>query len=186
MSKSPDRFRLFHERNAATTQAVWWIPRPRAWQMRWNGSDRLAIKRMDHVSIVVEDLEAAKAFFVALGMEPEGEAPIEGDWVDRINALDGVRVTIAMMRTPDGQSKLELTTFHHPGVISPEPANALGNVLGLRSIMFEVDDLDTTVAALRAHGGELIGTIEEYENIYRLCYLRGPAGIIVSLAQDLR
>jgi catechol 2,3-dioxygenase-like lactoylglutathione lyase family enzyme len=141
--------------------------------------------RLDHVSIVVDDLEAAKAFFAELGMELEGEAPIEGPWVDRVNALDGVRVDIAMMRTPDGQGKLELTKFHHPTAISPEPQNALGNTLGLRSIMFAVDDIDATIASLRAHGAELIGELEQYEQIYRLCYLRGPAGIIVALAEEL-
>src|SRR6476619_4540642 len=100
----------------------------------------MTIQRMDHVSVVVDDLEAAIAFFVDLGMELEGEAPIEGPWVDRVNALDGVRVNIAMMRTPDGHSRLELTKFHTPTVVSPEPQNALGNTLGLRSIMFAVDD----------------------------------------------
>jgi catechol 2,3-dioxygenase-like lactoylglutathione lyase family enzyme len=137
------------------------------------------------VSVVVDDLEAAKAFFAALGMELEGESPIEGPWVDRINALDGVRVDIAMMRTPDGHGRLELTTFHHPAVVTPEPQNALGNTLGLRSLMFAVDDVDATLADLRAHGGELIGTVENYEDIYRLCYVRGPAGTIVALAEEL-
>ena len=145
----------------------------------------MTIQRMDHVSVVVEDLEAAKAFFVELGMELEGEAPIEGPWVDRINALDGVRVDIAMMRTPDGHGRLELTKFHNPAVISPEPKNALGNTLGLRSIMFAVDDIDAAVAGLRAHGAELIGEVEQYEDIYRLCYVRGPEGIIVALAEEL-
>jgi len=140
---------------------------------------------MHHVSVVVEDLEAAKAFFVALGMELEGEAPIEGAWVDRVNALDGVRVDIAMMRTPDGHGRLELTRFHHPAVVEPEPADALGNALGLRSLMFAVDDIDAAIAGLRAHGGELIGTVENYADVYRLCYVRGPAGIIVSLAEEL-
>ena len=141
--------------------------------------------RLDHVSIVVDDLEAAKAFFAELGMELEGEAPIEGAWVDRVNALDGVRVDIAMMRTPDGQGKLELTKFHHPTAISPEPHDALGNTLGLRSIMFQVTDIDAVVARLRARGAELIGEVEQYEQIYRLCYVRGPAGIIVALAEEL-
>nr|WP_202885124.1 VOC family protein [Actinopolymorpha cephalotaxi] len=141
---------------------------------------------MHHVSVVVEDLEAAKAFFVELGMELEGEAPIKGPWVDRINALDGVRVDIAMLRTPDGHGRLELTKFHHPEVISPEPKNALGNTLGLRSIMFAVDDVDAAVAGLRAHGGELIGEVEQYEDIYRLCYVRGPGEIIVALSEELR
>ena len=145
----------------------------------------MAIQQMHHVSVVVEDLEAAKEFFTALGMELEGEMPIEGPWVDRVNALDGVRVDIAMMRTPDGHGRLELTTFHHPAVVAPDPANALGNTLGLRSLMFAVDDIDATIADLRAHGAELIGTVENYEDIYRLCYVRGPAGIIVALAEDI-
>src|SRR3954449_6077629 len=145
----------------------------------------VTIQRMDHVSVVVDDLDAAKEFFAALGMELEGEAPIEGAWVDRVNALDGVRVDIAMMRTPDGQGRLELTKFHSPAAIRSEPENALGNTLGLRSIMFEVDDVNATVAALRAHGGDLVGEVEEYQDSYRLCYVRGPAGIIVALAEPL-
>jgi catechol 2,3-dioxygenase-like lactoylglutathione lyase family enzyme len=141
--------------------------------------------QLHHASVVVDDLEAAKAFFAELGMELEGEAPIEGAWVDRVNALDGVRVDIAMMRTPDGHGRLELTKFHNPTVVSPQPENALGNTLGLRSIMFNVDDIDAAVAGLRAHGAELIGELEQYQDIYRLCYVRGPAGIIVALAQEL-
>ena len=140
---------------------------------------------MDHVSIVVDDLEAAKAFFAELGMELEGEAPIEGPGVDRLNGLDGVRVNIAMMRTPDGHGRLELTKFHSPPVISPEPANALGNTLGLRSIMFTIDDIDAAVAGLQARGAELVGEVVQYENSYRLCYVRGPEGIIVALAEQL-
>ena len=145
----------------------------------------MTIKRMDHVSVVVDDLEAAKAFFVELGMELEGEAPIEGPWVDRVNGLDGVRVDIAMMRTPDGHGRLELTKFHSPTAVSAEPENALGNTLGLRSIMFAVDDIDAALAGLRTHGAELIGEVVQYEDIYRLCYVRGPAGIIVALAEEL-
>ena len=145
----------------------------------------MTIQRMDHVSVVVDDLEAAKAFFLELGLELEGEAPIEGPWVDRVNGLDGIRVLIAMMRTPDGHGRLELTKFHSPTVVSPEPANALGNTLGLRSVMFAVDDLDATVAGLRAHGAELVGEVVKYQDSYRLCYVRGPAGIIVSLAEQL-
>jgi catechol 2,3-dioxygenase-like lactoylglutathione lyase family enzyme len=145
----------------------------------------MTIQEMHHVSVVVEDLKAAKAFFVELGMELEDEAPIEGDWVDRINALDGVRVDIAMMRAPDGHGRLELTKFHNPTVISPEPANAPSNTLGLRSVMFTVDDIDATIAGLRPHGAELVGEVEQYENFYRLAYVRGPAGIIVALAEQL-
>ena len=145
----------------------------------------MTITAMHHVSVVVENLEAAKGFFVALGMELEGETPVEGAWVDRVNALDGVRVDIAMMRTPDGHGRVELTKFHSPAVVEPEPQNALGNALGLRSLMFAVDDIDAAIAGLRAHGGELIGTVENYADVYRLCYVRGPAGIIVSLAEEL-
>jgi catechol 2,3-dioxygenase-like lactoylglutathione lyase family enzyme len=145
----------------------------------------MAIQRMDHVSVVVDDLEAAKAFFVELGMELEGEAPIEGPSVDRLNGLDGIRINIAMMRTPDGHGRLELTKFHSPTVVSPEPENALGNTLGLRSIMFKVDDIEAAVAGLRVHGAELIGELVQYEQSFRLCYVRGPAGIIVALAEQL-
>jgi catechol 2,3-dioxygenase-like lactoylglutathione lyase family enzyme len=144
----------------------------------------MAIQRMDHVGVVVDEMEGAKAFFVALGMELEGEAPIEGPWVDQVNAIDGVRVDIAMLRTPDGHSRLELTRFHHPTAFSTGAADA-PNMLGLRNIMFSVDDIDATVATLRAHGGELIGEVAQYESTYRLCYVRGPERIIVALAQQL-
>jgi catechol 2,3-dioxygenase-like lactoylglutathione lyase family enzyme len=145
----------------------------------------MTIQRMDHVSVVVDDLDAAKAFFVELGMELEGEAPIEGRSVDRVNGLDGVRVDIAMMRTPDGHGRLELTKFLTPTAVTAEPENALGNTLGLRSIMFAVDDIDAAIAGLRTHGAELIGEVVQYEDSYRLCYVRGPAGIIVALAEEL-
>jgi catechol 2,3-dioxygenase-like lactoylglutathione lyase family enzyme len=142
--------------------------------------------KLDHVSIVVDDLDAAIAFFQELGLEEEGRAPIEGKWVDRINGLDNLRVEIVMMHTPDGHSKLELTRFLNPAVIKGEPHPAPPNTLGLRSIMFNVDDVDDAVKRLRPHGGELVGEVEQYEDLYRLCYLRGPAGIIVALAQTLR
>jgi catechol 2,3-dioxygenase-like lactoylglutathione lyase family enzyme len=145
----------------------------------------MAILRMDHVSVVVDDLEAAIAFFVELGMELEGKAPIEGRLVDRINALDGVRVDIAMMRAPDGHGRLELTKFHTPTAVSAEPENAPPNTLGLRSIMFAVDDIDAAVAGLRAKGAELVGEVAQYQDSYRLCYVRGPEGIIVALAEQL-
>ncbi|MFC5183494.1 VOC family protein [Actinomadura harenae] len=141
---------------------------------------------MDHVSVVVDDLEAAIGFFVELGMEVEGREPVEGPWVDDVCGLDGTRVEIAMMRTPDGHGKLELTSFRSPVAISPAPDNAVPNTLGLRSVMFAVDDVHDTVARLGAHGGELVGKVVEYADVYRLCYVRGPAGVIVSLAEELR
>jgi catechol 2,3-dioxygenase-like lactoylglutathione lyase family enzyme len=142
--------------------------------------------RLDHVVAVVDDLEAAKAFFAELGLEVEGEAPIEGRWVDRVNGVDDVRVDVALMRTPDGTGKLELTKFRSPELVQTDVDNSRPNTLGLRSVMFEVDDVDDAVARLRPHGGELIGEIVDYEDQYRLCYLRGPAGIIVALAEALR
>ncbi|HVY20830.1 MAG TPA: VOC family protein [Bauldia sp.] len=140
--------------------------------------------KLDHVGIVVDDLAAATAFFTALGMTIEGRAPIEGKWVDRINAIDSVKVDIVMLRTPDGQG-LELTKFHHPELVKVEPAVAPPNAAGLRNLMFQVESVDDSVAMLRAHGGELIGEVVNYENIYRLCYVRGPAGVIVALAEAL-
>ena len=145
----------------------------------------MTIKRMDHVSVVVDDLPAATAFFTELGMMLEGEAPIEGPWVDRVNALENVQVDIVMMRTPDGHGKLELTKFRNPKLVAIEPAIAPPNAPGLRSVMFTVESVDDTVARLRANGGELIGEVVQYEDKYRLCYMRGPAGIIVSLAEEL-
>jgi len=143
------------------------------------------IQRMDNVLIVVDDLEAAIAFFVELGMELEGKAPLEGRWVDRVIGLDDVRVDVAMMRTHDGHGGLELTKFHAPTAVSAEPKNAPANTLGIRRIMFAVDDIDAVVAGLRARGTELVGEVEQYEDSYRLCYVRGPEGIIVALAEQL-
>lgn len=145
----------------------------------------MALQRMDHVTIVVADLPAATAFFAELGMELEGEAPIEGRWVDQIVGLDGVRVDIAMMRSPDGHGRVELTKFHTPTAISGEPDPAPVNMLGIRQIMFAVDDIEDVIARLRTHGAELVGEVAQYENSYRLCYLRGPEGIIVALAEQL-
>jgi catechol 2,3-dioxygenase-like lactoylglutathione lyase family enzyme len=142
-------------------------------------------KRLDHVSVVVEDLDAAIAFFTALGMTIEGQAPIEGEWVDRINAIKGIQLDVVMMRTPDGHGRLELTKFHNPKLVDLEPAVAPPNALGLRSVMFAVESLDDTVARLCETGGELIGEVVTYEDMYKLCYIRGPAGIIVSLAEEL-
>ena len=145
----------------------------------------MTMLRMDNVLIVVDDLEAAKAFFAELGMELEGEAPFEGPWVDRTVGLDDVRADIAMMRTPDGHGRVELTRFHTPPAVRAEPENAPANALGIRRIMFTVDDIDDVVARLRTHGGELVGEITRYEDIYRLCFVRGPEGIIIGLAEQL-
>ncbi len=145
----------------------------------------MAIKRMDHVSIIVDDLPAAIAFFTTLGLAFEGEMPVEGPWVDHLNGLEGVQVDITTMLTPDGHSRLELTKFRKPELVAAEPVNAPPNTLGLRQIMFVVDDLDDTVARLRTHSSELIGEVVQYEAQYRLGYIRGPAGIIVALAEEL-
>ncbi len=145
----------------------------------------MAIKRLDHVSVVVDDLAAAVAFFTALGMTIEDEMPIEGPWVDRVNGIEGVRVDIVMMRTPDGHGGLELTKFHNPKLVETEPAIAPPNTPGLRSVMFAVESVDDTVARMRTIGAELLGEVVQYEDMYRLCYMRGPAGIIVALAEEL-
>jgi len=144
----------------------------------------MTIQRMDNVGVVVDDLEAATGFFVELGMELEGEAPVEGRWVDRVVRLDDVRVDIAMMRTPDGHGRLELTKFHTPPATSAEP-NAPVNTLGIRRIMFAVEDIEEVLARLQARGAELVGEVVQYEDKYRLCYVRGPEGIIVALAEQL-
>ena len=145
----------------------------------------MTIQRMDNVGIVVDDLEAAIAFFAELGMELEGKAQIEGRWADRTVGLDGVRSDIAMMRTPDGHSRLELAKYHTPAAVSAEPENPPPNTLGLHRVMFAVDDIDDIVARLRTHGAELLGEVARYEDSYRLCYVRGPEGIIVALAEQL-
>jgi catechol 2,3-dioxygenase-like lactoylglutathione lyase family enzyme len=144
----------------------------------------MTLRRMEHVGIVVEDLAEATAFFVELGLEPQGEGSVEGRWVDRIVALDGVRVDFAMMQTPDGNGRLELVKFQSP---SYEGKNgfAPANVPGLRHLAFVVDDIDAAVARLQARGAELVGEVVRYEDIYRLCYVRGPAGIIVELAEQI-
>jgi catechol 2,3-dioxygenase-like lactoylglutathione lyase family enzyme len=146
----------------------------------------MALKRMDNVGIVFEDLKRAIAFFQELGLELEGEARIEGEWADRVVGLKGEVVDIAVMRTPDGHNKLELMQFIKPDVITPEPKNAPANTLGIRRIMFAVDDIDDTITRLRAHGAELIGEVVDYKDIYRLCYLRGPEDVTIALAQELR
>lgn len=144
----------------------------------------MTIQRMDHVGIVVDDLADAVAFFVELGLELQGEAPIEGDLVDRVVGLDGVRAQIAMLRTPDGHGRLELTKFHTPatdGGYQRAPANASG----IRHVAFAVDDIDAVLARVRARGAELVGGLGRYQDSYRLCYVRGPGGIIVELAEQI-
>ena len=147
-------------------------------------SKNSALLRMDNVGIVVEDLKAAIAFFVELGLELEGETTVEGQWVDRVIGLNGVRSDIVMMRTPDGHSRLELSKFQKPTAISTEP-NIPVNTLGIRRIMFAVTDIDDVVTRLKKHGAELVGEVAQYEDMYRLCYLRGPEGILVALAEQL-
>jgi catechol 2,3-dioxygenase-like lactoylglutathione lyase family enzyme len=144
----------------------------------------MTLQRMDNVLIVVDDLEAMKAFFVELGMELEGEMPVEGRWVDRIVGLENVRCEIAMMRTPDGHGRIGLDKFHTPAEVSAEPKNAPVNTLGIRRIMFTVDDIEDVLARLCVHGAELAGEVTQYEDKYRLCYIRGPEGIIVALAEQ--
>ena len=146
----------------------------------------MTLKRMDNVLIVVEDLEAVKAFFVELGMELEGETTVEGPWADRVVGLNDVRADIAMMRTPDGHGRVELSKFHTPPAVRAEPEDAPSNALGMRRIMFAVDDIDDVVARLRGHGAELLDEIAQFEDLYRLCFLRGPEGIIIGVAQQLR
>jgi catechol 2,3-dioxygenase-like lactoylglutathione lyase family enzyme len=146
----------------------------------------MTIKRMDNVLIVVDDLDAVISFFVELGMELEGKAPIEGRWVERVIGIDDVREDVAMLRTPDGHGRIELAVFHTPKAISPDPKDAPVNTLGIRRIMFAVDDIEDVVARLRTtHGAELVGELVQFEDSYRLCYVRGPEGIVVGLAEQL-
>jgi catechol 2,3-dioxygenase-like lactoylglutathione lyase family enzyme len=139
---------------------------------------------MDHVGIVVDDLAAATAFFVELGLELQGDGSVEGSWVDRVVGLEGVRVDLSMMETPDGHGRLELVKFHAPSGPGGD-RHAPANAPGLRHLAFEVDDIDAVVADLRARGAELVAEVENYEDIYRLCYVRGPEGIIVELAEKI-
>ncbi|WP_193392067.1 VOC family protein [Leucobacter musarum] len=145
----------------------------------------MALQRLDHISIVVRDLEAAIDFFVELGLNVDGRSPISGDWVDTVVGIPGLRAEIAMMRTPDGSGIIELTRFDEPAAVETTPSPDTPQALGLRSIMFAVTDVDATVDRMSAVGGELIGSIARYEDQYRLCYLRGPEGIIVALAEEL-
>ncbi|SUD47774.1 methylmalonyl-CoA epimerase [Nocardia otitidiscaviarum] len=142
------------------------------------------IQRLDNIAIVVDDLAAATAFFTALGLELEGEATVEGSSVDRLIGLEGVRSDIAMMRTPDGHGRLELTEYQSPRARDTDP-HTPANTLGMHRIMFAVDNIDDALDRLRPHGAELLGELVQYENSYRLCYLRGPAGILVALAEQI-
>jgi len=144
----------------------------------------MTIQRMDHLGIVVDDIEAATAFFAELGLELQGEGSVEGGWVDRVVGLEGVRAEIAMMETPDGNGRLELTKFHAPSGRGGD-RHAPANTLGIRHVAFEVDDIDAVVTGLRARGAELVGEVERYKDRYRLCYVRGPEGIIVELAEQI-
>jgi catechol 2,3-dioxygenase-like lactoylglutathione lyase family enzyme len=144
----------------------------------------MTVQRMDNVGIVVEDLDAAIEFFTELGLELEGRAPIEGPWADGVTGLRGQRVEIAMMRTPDGHSRLELSRFFAPAVVA-DHRDAPVNALGYLRVMFTVDDIDDTLARLRTRGARLVGELVEYDNVYRLCYIRGPEGILIGLAQQL-
>ena len=145
----------------------------------------MALKRMDNVLIVVEDLEAVKAFFVELGMELEGETTVEGASVDMLVGLKDVRATLAMLRTPDGHGRIELDKFHTPDAVRIGPVNAPVNALGIRRVMFAVEGLDDVVARLRSRGADLVGEVVQYEASFRLAYVRGPEGIIVGLAEEL-
>jgi catechol 2,3-dioxygenase-like lactoylglutathione lyase family enzyme len=144
----------------------------------------MTIQRMEHVGIVIDDLAAATEFFVELGLELQGEGTVEGRWVDRVVGLDGVRAEIAMLQTPDGYGRLELTKFHAP-TSQDHNRHASANTPGIRHLAFAVEDIDAAVAALRARGAGLVGELEWYENSYRLCYVRGPEGIIVELAEQI-
>jgi catechol 2,3-dioxygenase-like lactoylglutathione lyase family enzyme len=144
----------------------------------------MTVKKLEHVGIVVDDLPAAIEFFVELGLEPGGTAQVEGEWVDRIIALDGTKAEIAMMRTPDGHGEIELVKFHSPPTEDGDP-QAPSNTPGIRHLSFLVEDIDALVAGLQARGTELIGELVRYENSYRLCYVRGPEGIIIELAEEI-
>jgi catechol 2,3-dioxygenase-like lactoylglutathione lyase family enzyme len=157
---------------------------PSSERCRLHKIEHVTVQRMDHVGIVVDDLADAVAFFVELGLELQGEAPVEGEWVDRVVGLAGVRAQIVMLQTPDGHGRIELSSFHAPSTAG-EAQGALANAPGIRHVAFEVDDIDAVLAGLRDRGVELVGELGRYEDIYRLCYVRGPEGIIVELAERI-
>jgi catechol 2,3-dioxygenase-like lactoylglutathione lyase family enzyme len=144
----------------------------------------VTLQRMDNVGIVVESLDAAVSFFAELGLELEGQATIEGEWAGRVTGLGDQRVEIAMMRTPDGHGRLELSRFLTPPPVS-DHRNAPVNALGYLRVMFAVDDVDDTLARLRKHGAELVGEVVQYEDVFRLCYIRGPEGLLIGLAEQI-
>ncbi|MDZ5633860.1 VOC family protein [Janthinobacterium sp. GMG1] len=144
----------------------------------------MTVKRMDNVGIVVEDIDAAIAFFTELGLVLEGRAPVEGEWADGVTGLHGMRVEIAMMRTPDGHSRLELSRFLAPPVVA-DHRNTPVNALGYLRVMFTVENIDDTLVRLVKRGAKLVGEVVQYENMYRLCYIRGPEGILIGLAEQL-
>ena len=144
----------------------------------------MAVTRMDNLGVVVEDLEAVIGFFRELGLELEGRATIEGEWAGRVTGLGDQRVEIAMMRTPDGHGRIELSRFLAPPVVA-DHRNAPVNALGYLRVMFAVDDLDDTLARLREHGAQLVDEVVEFEDMYRLCYIRGPEGVLIGLAEEL-
>jgi catechol 2,3-dioxygenase-like lactoylglutathione lyase family enzyme len=145
----------------------------------------MSLKRMDNVGIVVESLDAAISFFIELGLKLEGRAVIEGEWAGRVTGLGNQRVEIAMLVTPDGHSRLELSRFLAPPVVA-DHRNAPVNALGYLRVMFAVDDIDATLDRLREHGAQLVGEVVQYENVYRLCYIRGPEGLLIGLAEELK
>jgi catechol 2,3-dioxygenase-like lactoylglutathione lyase family enzyme len=145
----------------------------------------MALKRLDNIGIVVEDLEATIAFFRELGLDLEGRATIEGEWAGRVTGLGDQHVEIAMMRTPDGHGRLELSRFIKPAAVA-DHRNAPVNALGYLRVMFAVDDIDATLERLRKRGAQLVGEVVQYQDTYRLCYIRGPAGLLIGLAQELR
>jgi len=144
----------------------------------------MAVKRMDNVGIVVDDLDATIAFLLELGLELEGRGAVEGEWAGRVTGLGDQQVEIAMMRTPDGHSRLELSRFIRPSVIE-DHRDAPVNALGYLRVMFAVEDIDDTLKRLRAHGAQLVGDVVRYEDVYRLCYIRGPGGLLIGLAEEL-
>jgi len=144
----------------------------------------MAVKRMDNVGIVVDDLDAAVAFFIELGLELEGRGAVEGEWAGRVTGLGDQQVEIAMMRTPDGHSRLELSRFVRPSVIE-DHRDAPVNALGYLRVMFAVDDIDDALKRLRSYGAQLVGDVVRYEDVYRLCYIRGPGGLLIGLAEEL-